>query len=170
MYTLFFFDGKQIEVFKIEVHGEIYFNPYDLGHYLGVSESDVRVALSKMTSEQVVKFTNSDVDASVIRELDQTGELFLTEAGLFKFVVKLTSEHNAKRAERLTNWLTMELIPAFRAVTVNVLGYVDEKLNELTGTVANLSETIMTATQIIHEQQNQIERLFDILEKAGVKK
>ena len=51
MNNLMIFENKQVEVF--ELNGEILFNPYNCGKCLGLTDSAVRKAITKMNDNQV---------------------------------------------------------------------------------------------------------------------
>ena len=94
------FEGHEIEIFEFD--GEILFNPYQVGECLEMSESAVRKNLMNFNSKQVIKLTNSDVTLSNIRKLNNAGENFLTESGLYKLLMK----SRKPRAERFQDWIT----------------------------------------------------------------
>lgn len=102
------FEGKEVEVF--ELNDTIYFNPYHVGDCLGLKESAVRKAILNMNKNQAIKLTNSIVKDSNIRKIHSTGELFLTESGVYKLVFR----SNKPKAEKFTDWVTDEVLPAIR--------------------------------------------------------
>ena len=108
MQELMVFEGKQVEVF--ELNGEVLFNPYHVGACLGLKDSAIRMAISKMNSNQVVKVKNSDVKDIDIRKLNNAGENFLTEPGVYKFVFK----SNKAEAETFTDWVADKVLPEIR--------------------------------------------------------
>lgn len=61
-----------------------FFNPYHVGRCLDLTDSAVRMAISKMNENQVIKLTNSDIKDIDIRKLNNAGENFLKEAGVYK--------------------------------------------------------------------------------------
>ena len=108
MYEIKIFEGHNVEV--VEVNGNILFNPYNVGECLGLTDSAVRMSMSKMNSKQVVKLTNSDVNNLDIRKLNNAGENFLTESGVYKLVFKSHKDN----AERFQDWITDEVLPSIR--------------------------------------------------------
>lgn len=50
---------------------------------MNLGESAVRMAIKKMNQNQVVKLKNPDVKDIDIRKLNNTGENFLTESGVY---------------------------------------------------------------------------------------
>lgn len=88
----------------------MYFNPYDVGRCLGISESAVRMALRKMSPKQALKLTNATVHSMNSRKLHNNGENFLTESGVYR----LTSQSRKKEAEKFMNWVYDEVLPRIR--------------------------------------------------------
>jgi prophage antirepressor-like protein len=119
MNNLMIFEGHEVEV--LEVEGQVLFNPYHVGECLGLSDSAVRMAISKMTEAQVIKLKNSDVNKTDsrensdvhnlhIRKLNNAGENFLTESGVYKLVFK----SHKPNAEKFTDWIADEVLPSIR--------------------------------------------------------
>lgn len=108
MNDLMVFEGHEVEVF--ELNGQILFNPYHVGRCLELGDSAVKMALSKMNSNQVIKVTNSKVKDIDFRKIHNTGENFLTESGVYKLVFK----SNKPNAEKFTDWVTDEVLPQIR--------------------------------------------------------
>ena len=112
------FEGHEVEV--LEVNGQVLFNPYHVGECLEIGESAVRMAVSKMNEKQVIKLKNSDVNKtdsgnsdvtnSNIRKLNNAGENFLTESGVYKLVFK----SHKPNAEKFTDWIADEVLPSIR--------------------------------------------------------
>lgn len=100
------FEGHNVEV--IEVNGKVLFNPYHVAEILDIK--NVRDNISKMNGKQVVKLTNSDVGNPDIRKLNNAGENFLTESGVYKLVFKSHKEN----AERFQDWVTDDVLPSIR--------------------------------------------------------
>ena len=84
------------------------FNPYHVGECLGIK--NVRDNLMNMNEKQVIKLTNSDVGNTDIRKLNNAGENFLTESGVYKLIFKSRKEE----AERFQDWVTDEVLPSIR--------------------------------------------------------
>ena len=108
MNDLMVFEGHEVEVFDFE--GQILFNPYHVGKCLELGDSAVKMAVSKMNDKQVVKLTNSKVKKSDFRKLHNTGENFITESGVYKLVFK----SHKPNAEKFTDWIADEVLPALR--------------------------------------------------------
>ena len=96
MNELMIFEGNNVEVFNW--NDKVLFNPRDVGKCLELTDSAIRMAISKMNKNQVIKLTNSDVKDIDFRKLNNRGENFLTESGVYKLAFK----SNKKEAERFT--------------------------------------------------------------------
>lgn len=166
------FEGHEIEIFELD--GEILFNPYQVGECLEISDATVRDHMRKMNKNQVVKLTNSDVASTNIRKLNNAGENFLTESGLYKLLMK----SRKPRAERFIDWVTDEVIPQIRKTG----GYIphDEDMSDdeimaralivAQNTIAEKSKKLDLAekenlklTSIIESQKPKLEYLDEIL-------
>ncbi len=108
MGDLMIFEGHEVEVF--ELNGTALFNPYHVGECLELSDSAVRMAVMNMNGKQVVKVKNSDVKSIDFRKLNNAGENFLTESGVYKLVFKSRKPN----AEAFTDWVTDEVLPTLR--------------------------------------------------------
>ena len=100
------FEGHDVEI--IELNGQILFNPNHVANCLDIK--NVRDNISRMNNKQVVKLTNSDVSKTDIRKLNNAGENFLTESGVYKLIFKSRKEN----AERFQDWITDEVLPSIR--------------------------------------------------------
>lgn len=108
MNDLMIFEGNEVEVFEFD--GQVLFNPYHVGACLEIGENGVKAAVSKMNDKQVVKLTNSKVAKYNFRKLHNTGENFITESGVYKLVFK----SHKPNAEKFTDWVADEVLPALR--------------------------------------------------------
>ena len=106
--NLMIFEGHEVEVFELD--GQVLFNPYHVGKCLELGDSAVRKAIGNMTEKQVTKLRNSDVKESNIRKLNNAGENFLTESGVYKLVFR----SNKPNAEAFTDWVTDEVLSTIR--------------------------------------------------------
>jgi anti-repressor protein len=106
--NLMLFEDRPVEVF--ELNGQVLFNPYHCGECLELAESSIRDALRKMNGKQVIKLKNSDAVNSNIRKLNNAGENFLTESGVYKLIFK----SKKKEAEKFQDWVTDEVLPTIR--------------------------------------------------------
>ncbi len=116
MNDLMIFEGYEVEVFEFE--GQVLFNANHVAEILGIK--NVRDNLRKMNDRQVVHLTNSavskadsrnsDVNNMHFRKLNNAGENFLTESGVYKLVFK----SHKPNAEKFTDWIADEVLPALR--------------------------------------------------------
>lgn len=146
MNNLMIFENKPVEVFELE--GQVLFNPYHVGECLELKESAVRMAISKMNEKQVIKLTNLDVKEIDIRKLNNAGENFLTESGVYKLIFK----SKKKEAENFQDWVTDEVLPQIRKTGF----YQSEQkvIEGLNGMVENLKKTIDDNKETIKEYKS----------------
>lgn len=100
------FEGHQVEVF--ELNGEILFNSKHVAKCLEIA--DVNSSIRNFNDKQVRKIRNSDVHNLHIRKLNNAGENFLTESGVYKLVFK----SHKPNAEEFTDWISDEVLPTLR--------------------------------------------------------
>ena len=115
----FMFDNKQIDIITID--DMILFNPYQVGDCLGIAAKTIKNHMALMNEKQVRKLTNKDIvrfaglislesrDAG-FRKLNNAGENFLTESGVYH----LTFKSRKPDAERFANWVTDDVLPQIR--------------------------------------------------------
>lgn len=100
------FEGHEIEVLNID--GKVLFNARHVAEILDIK--NINDNISNMNEKQVVKLTNSIIGKSDFRKLHNTGENFLTESGVYKLVFR----SHKQNAEKFTDWVTDEVLPAIR--------------------------------------------------------
>lgn len=154
---LMIFEDHEVEIFEFD--GDILFNPYHVGACLELGESAVRKAIGNMTEKQVIKLKNSDVKESNIRKLNNAGENFLTESGVYKLVFR----SNKPNAEEFTDWIADEVLPTIRktggyvnddALFINTyLPFADDNTKLLFSTTL---ETVRRQNELIQKQKNEI--------------
>ena len=101
-----FENEKDIEVLVLDE--QILFNPYDVAECLNIS--DVKSSIRNFNEKQVKTVKNSDVHDMHFQKLNNRGENFLTESGLYKLIFKSHKEE----AERFQDWVTDEVLPDIR--------------------------------------------------------
>ena len=144
---LLVFESKEVEVFEWE--GKVLFNPRHVGECLGISPEGVRKAITTMNERQVIKLKNSDVTNSNIRKLNNAGENFLTESGVYKLIFKSRKEE----AEKFQDWVTDEVLPQIRQTG----GYIPVNEEDDEKTIMATALRIMDRT--IKEKNIKIEEL-----------
>ena len=103
------FDGHSIDIIGID--NEPYFGLASVAAVLGIS--DYHKSIDTKDRDYVVKLTNKDISKrsnTPFRKLHNTGELFLTEAGTYKFVLCSRKPN----AEKFQKWVTKEVLPSIR--------------------------------------------------------
>lgn len=162
MNELMIFEGREVEVF--ELNGEILFNPYHVGECLELSGEAVRKAVSRMNKKQVIKVRNSDVTNSNIRKLNNAGENFLTESGVYKLVFKSRKPN----AEKFTDWVTDEVLPTLRKTG----SYEMPKKKQSNERLASVNNAVKILTPMLQaagcNSKIQLLTAKSLYEKAGV--
>ena len=105
---LMIFEGHEVEV--LELNGNVLFNPYHVGICLGMADGTVKDHMSKMNKKQAVLLKNSDVGLTNFRKLNNAGEKFLTESGVYKLVFKSRKPD----ADVFTDWIADDVLPTIR--------------------------------------------------------
>ena len=106
MNDLMIFEGHNVEVF--ELNGQVLFNPKHVAECLGIA--DVNSSIRSFNEKQVIKVKNSDMHNAHIRKLNNAGENFLTESGVYKLIFN----SRKPEAERFSDWVTDEVLPMIR--------------------------------------------------------
>lgn len=153
MNELMIFEGHEVEVF--ELNGEVFFNPYHVGICLGMAAGTVKDHMSKMSGKQVIKLKNSDVGSTNFRKLNNAGENFLTESGVYKLVFKSRKPN----AEKFTDWVTDEVLPTLRKTgtyTTKPLS-TSEQIQLIAKGYEELNEKIDSANEEIAEIKKRLD-------------
>lgn len=106
MNNLMIFDGKEVEIF--DFNGDILFNPKHVAECLEIQ--DINSSLRNFNEKQIKKLKNSDLQDMHIRKLNNAGEKFLTESGVYKLIFK----SRKVEAERFQDWIADEVLPSIR--------------------------------------------------------
>lgn len=106
MNNLMIFEERQVEVFEFE--GRVLFNPYHVGDCLDIDGVTVRRHIQPMDEDEVMKLKNSDVASMNIRKLNNAGENFLTQEGVFTLIFK----SRKPEAIKFQKWVTKEVLPS----------------------------------------------------------
>ena len=145
MENLMMFEGNEVEV--LEFNGKVLFNPKHVAEILGIKE--IRSVIRNFNDKQVVKIKNSDVHSTHIRKLNNAGENFLTESGVYKLMFR----SRKPEAERFTDWIADEVIPSIRKNEGYLLNQEEMSDTEL------LAKSALVAQKLIAEKQARIEEL-----------
>ena len=177
MNNVMVFENNKVEVFELD--GQVLFNPYHVGKCLDLTDSAVRKTMSEMNEKQVIKLKNSDVNSSNIRKLNNAGENFLTEKGVYKLIFK----SRKPEAERFQDWVTDEVLPTIRRTGGYISTTPDMSEQEIMAravqismkTIAQKKNTIATLQnrnamqeQIILELQPKADYMDMILQSKSV--
>ena len=99
----------------IMFHNEPLFNARHIGECLDIDDVTVRRHIQSMSVNQVVRLTNETINLSAvhdlnIRKMNNAGENFLTESGVFKLCMK----SRKPSAEKFQDWVCDEVLPSIR--------------------------------------------------------
>ena len=122
---LFNFEGHEVEV--INFNGKALFNPYNVGECLDIVDSAVRKNIRDFNQNQVIKLTNkmiSDFNLTGVRNLNNAGENFLTESGVYQLVIL----SRKPSAQRFRDWITDIVLPRIRQYGVYIPGNTPEQV------------------------------------------
>lgn len=136
---LMVFEGNEIEVF--ELNNKVLFNAKHIGECLGVVNVNKNIA--DMENYEVVKLKNSDITNGDFRNLNNAGENFLTEAGVYSLIM-VSRKPNAKAFKK---WVVTEVLPSIR----NNGGYIANQENMTTEQF--LAQAILFSQKIIAEKE-----------------
>ncbi|MDX5649132.1 Bro-N domain-containing protein [Clostridioides difficile] len=146
MNELMNFEGKEIDVFEFE--GRILFNSKDVANCLDIKNINENIRL--MNEKQVVKLRNSDISSTDIRKLNNAGENFLTESGVYKLIFKSRKEE----AEKFQDWISDEVLPAIRQTGAYITNNADpDKLREKASEIEKL--------QLAYNSTSMLKELLD---------
>ena len=151
------FEGKEVEIF--ELNGQILFNPYHVGECLELAASSVRNYLSEMSSKQAILLKNSDVRNKDIRKLNNAGEKFITESGVYKLIFK----SKKKEAEKFQDWVTDEVLPQIRQTG----GYIPIKEEE--SDEEFLARALLVAQRTLEKKNKELEEMSKLIEEQKPK-
>lgn len=141
------FEGNEVEVIKL--NGKVLFNPYHVGKCLSLSQDTVRKAMSRMSNNQCIKVKNSDVIDCHIRKLNNAGENFITESGVYKLIFKSKNPN----AEAFSNWVTDEVLPSINHNGGYIMNQEQKTDEEI------LAESILVAQRVIVKRDERIKAL-----------
>lgn len=150
MNELMIFEGNVVEVFEFE--GKVLFNPKDVGKCLDIK--NVNDAIIDFKENQKIKLKNSDIANTDIRKLNNAGENFLTEAGVYKLIFKSRKEE----AERFQDWVTDEVLPQIRQ-TGGYIPVKEEESNEefLARAFLVAQETLKKKDLLLKQKEQQLQ-------------
>ena len=145
MNNLMIFENKEVEVFEFE--GKVLFNPRHVGECLNIK--DVISSMRTFNNNQVVVIKNSDLHDMHFRKLNNRGEKFLTESGVYKLIFK----SDKKEAEKFQDWVTDEVLPEIRKTG----GYINTTADMNDEDI--MARALQIANAKIEERNKQIKEL-----------
>ena len=146
---LMVFEGNNVEV--IELNGKVLFNAKDVAKCLGIK--NVNDNITKINEKQVIKLKNSDIGKADFRKLNNAGENFLTESGVYKLIFKSHKEE----AERFQDWVTDEVLPQIRQTG----GYIPTKEEE--SDEEFLARALLVAQRTLEKKNKELEEKNKII-------
>lgn len=150
MENLMIFEGHKVEVF--EFNGQVLFNKNNVAECLDIS--DVNSSIRNFNEKQIVKLKNSDMHNMPIRKLNNAGENFLTESGVYKLIFKSKKES----AERFQDWVTDEVLPSIRQTGGYIpLSEEDTEQEILSKALSIMKNTLDKKDKLLKHQQKVIE-------------
>lgn len=139
---LMIFEGNEVEVFEFD--GEVLFNPKHVAKCLELSESGLRNHLAKMNNNQAKILKNLDVLNKDFRKLNNAGEKFLTESGVYKLIFK----SNKENAEEFQDWIADEVLPSIRKTGSYGVKQISEKEQCILCIYSGGQEAILSAKRL----------------------
>ena len=116
------YEGKRFEYLVYE--DTLLFNLNCVGNILGIVNP--RTSIDTTDGRYVRLLTNSDVSKTYYRKLNNKGELFLTEDGLFRIII--TSR--GRNITAFQDWLRDKALPSIKAqlsINQNIMGFSKEE-------------------------------------------
>jgi prophage antirepressor-like protein len=142
---LMVFEGLDVEVLNLS--GKVLFNAKDVANCLDIK--DVNSVTRNFSDGQIVRIKNSDMHSMQSRKLNNAGENFLTESGVYKLIFKSRKES----AERFQDWVTDEVLPTIRQTG----GYIP--INEDDDDSSIMAKALIIAQKTIDKKSELISQL-----------
>lgn len=120
------YEGKRFEYLVYE--DALYFNLNCIGNILGLVNP--RTSIDTTDERYVRLLTNSDVSETYYRKLNNKGELFLTEDGLFRIII--TSK--GRKTTAFQDWLRDKALPSIKvqlSINQNIIGFSKDEFGEI---------------------------------------
>ena len=140
------FKGQDVEF--VVLKDKVLFSAKSIGDILGIK--DVNSVIRNFNENQVVKLKNSDMQNMHFRKLNNAGENFLTESGVYKLVMR----SNKPDAEEFQDWISDDLLPTIRKTG----GYVveDRAIDFVSNWLPNLDDTSKTVIASMLEDNKKL--------------
>ena len=128
------------------------FNPKDVAKCLDIK--DVNSVTRNFNDKQIIKLKNSDMHNIHIRKLNNAGENFLTESGVYKLIFKSRKED----AERFQDWVTDEVLPTIRETGGYIPVSQDESDEEF------LAKALLVAQRTLERKNKLLQEKEEIIQ------
>lgn len=143
---LMVFEGQEVEVFEFD--GNVLFNPKHVGACLDMSDVTVRRHLQDMNENKKIKLTNSGVHSMNIRKLNNAGEVFITESGVYDLIFK----SRKPSAIAFKDWVTDEVLPQIRKTG----GYIPVDSNDTEAEI--MAKALLIAQQTLQKKDELLKQ------------
>ena len=130
-----------------------------------------RTTIDMSDTDYVIKLDNSVVGFAYNRKLNNRGELFLTEAGLYKFLMS----SNKPEAERFQKWVTKEVLVSIRKTgsysvapktSAELLLAQAQLLVDLERRQIETEQTIRQQQEELDSLRSNVDHMIEVREKA----
>lgn len=139
------------------LNNEPMFNLNYIGSLLEITNP--RMSIDINDKDYVIKIDNSVVSFTYNRKLNNRGELFLTEAGLYRLLLR----SNNQKAEPFSKWVTKEVLPSLRKNG----GYIANQENMTPEQI--VANALIVAQNIIADRDKTIAEQKEVIEYQGGK-
>lgn len=167
------YEGKRFEYLVYE--DTLLFNLNCVGNILGIANP--RTSIDTADDRYVRLLTNSDVSKTYYRKLNNKGELFLTEDGLFRIII--TSR--GRNITAFQDWLRDKALPSIKAqlsINQNIMGFSKEEFGEVRTLVEgeniwfNLNDIcraldLRNPSKVINDFPDDLTNSYPILDNLG---
>lgn len=102
----FDYQGKALDYGLLD--NEPVFNMKSIGEILNIK--NIKTSIDTSDSDYVLRLNNSKIGLTYFRKLHNTGELFLTEAGLYRVLMR----SDKPEAQKFQKWVTKDVLPNIR--------------------------------------------------------
>ena len=120
-------------------------------NYIGtlLEITNPRMSIDINDKDYVIKIDNSVVSFTYNRNLNNRGELFLTEAGLYRLLLR----SNKPEAEKFSKWVTKEVLPSIRKNGGYIVG--QESMSE----IEIIANALVVANNVIQQKSKELEAI-----------
>ena len=146
------FKGQEVEIFNY--NGVILFNPRHVGLVLGMAYRTVTEHVKEMNENKKILLKNSDCGSTALRKLNNRGEVFVTESGVYDLIFK----SRKPEAIEFKDWVTDEVLPQIRQTGGYIPVSAEESDEEfLARALLVAQKTLEKKDKLIEQQRKTIE-------------